>query len=132
MDAIDALVNTDLVKDCHRIPSKGSPKKVILKLRRQKDSRRVLLNKKKLKQLKPESLNLPAGVKIYINESLCPYYKKLWTKCKKLWDAKRILSFWVSNGSIRVKLINENVSIITHKGDLEKLFPGDPLIADTN
>ena len=132
LDAIDAPVNTDLVEDCHRIPSKGSPKKVILKLSRRKDSRRVLLNKKKLKQLKPESLNLPAGVKIYINESLCPYYKKLWTKCKKLWDAKRILSFWVSNGSIRVKLINENVSIITHDCDLEKLFPGDPLIADTN
>ena len=132
LDAIGAPVNTDLVEDCHRIPSKGSPKKVILKLSRRKDSRRVLLNKKKLKQLKPESLNLPASVKIYINESLCPYYKKLWTKCKKLWDAKRILSFWVSNGSIRVKLVNENVSIITHDCDLEKLFPGDPLIADTN
>ena len=104
LDAIGAPVNTDLLEDCHCIPSKGSPKKVILKLSRQKDSRRVLLNKKKLKQLKPESLNLPASVKIYINESLCPYYKKLWTKCKKLWDAKRIVSFWVSNGSIKLKL----------------------------
>ena len=136
LDAIDAPVSTDLVEDCHRIPSKSSPNKVILKLSRPKDSRRVLLNKKKLKQLKPvchlKSLNLPAGVKIYINESLCPYYKKLWTKCRKLWDSKRILSFWVSNGSIRVKLINESVSIITHDCDLEKLFPGDPLIADTN
>ena len=125
---LGAPVNTDLVEDCHRIPSKGSPKNVMLKLSHRKDSRRVLLNKKKLKQLKPESLNLPASVKIYINESLCPYYKKLWTKCKK----SRILSFWVSNRSIRVKLVNENVSIITHDCDLEKLFPGDPLIADTN
>ena len=93
------------------------------------DFRRVLLNKKKLKQLKPESLNLP---EFYINESLCPYYKKLWTKCRKLRDAKRILSFWVSNGSIRVKLVDENLSIVTHDCDLEKLFPGDLLIADTN
>ena len=100
LDAIGAPVNTDLVEDCHRIPSKGSPKKVILKLSRRKDSRRVLLNKKKLKQLKPESLNLPASVKIYINESLCPCYKKLWTKCRKLWDAKQILSFWVSNSKL--------------------------------
>ena len=82
LDAIGAPVNTDLVEDCHRIPSKGSPKKVILKLSRRKDSRRVLLNKKKLKQLKPESLNLPASVKIYINESLCPYYKKLWKNAR--------------------------------------------------
>ena len=132
LDTIDVPVNKDLVEDCHRIRSKDSLKKFILKLSLRKDSRRVLLNKKKLKQVKPESLNLPAGVKIYINESLCPYYKKLWTKCKKLWDAKRILSFWVSNGSIRVKLINENVSIITHDCDLEKLFSGGSLIADTN
>ena len=114
LDAIDAPVNTDLVDDCHRIPSEGSPKKVILKLSRWKVFRRVLLNKKKLKLLKPESLNVPAGVKIYINESLCPYYKKLCTKFRKLWDAKRILSFWVSNGSIRVKLVNANLSTITH------------------
>ena len=60
------------------------------------DCRRMLLNKKKLKRLKPQSLNLPTPVKIYINESLCPYYKKLW-------DAKGILLFWVSNGSIRIK-----------------------------
>ena len=88
MDAIGAPVNTDLVEDCHRIPSTGSPKKVILKLSRRKDSILVLLNKKKLKQLKPESLSLPAPIKIYINESLCPYYQKLWTKCTKLWDGE--------------------------------------------
>ena len=33
---------------------------------------------------------------------------------------------------MKVKLVNENVSIITHDCDLEKLLPGDPLIADTN
>ena len=32
LDAIDAPVNTDLVEDCHRISSKSSSKKVILKL----------------------------------------------------------------------------------------------------
>ena len=78
LDGTDAPVNTDLIEACHRIPSEGSPRKVILKLSHRKDS------KKKLKQMKPESLNLPAGVKIYINESLWPYYKKLWTKRRKL------------------------------------------------
>ena len=28
LDAINAPVNTDLVEDCHRIPSKCSPKKL--------------------------------------------------------------------------------------------------------
>ena len=91
-----------------------------------------IAEQKKLKQLKLESLHLPAGAKICINESLCPYYKKLWTKCEKFWDAKQISSFWVSNGYIRIKLVNKNVSIITYDCDLEKLFPGDPLIAGTN
>ena len=53
LDATDAPVNTDLVEYYHLIPSKGSPKKIILKLSRRKDTRRVFLNKKKLKQLKP-------------------------------------------------------------------------------
>ena len=76
LDATGAPVNTDLVEDCHRIPSKGSSKIVTLKLSCRKDSIQVLQNKNKLKQLKSESLNLPASLKIYINESLCPYYKK--------------------------------------------------------
>ena len=92
LDAVGTLINTDLVEDCHRIPSKDPPlplkKKGYLKLSCRKDSRRVFLNKKKLKQLKPGPLHLPPPVKIYINESLCPYYKKLSTKWKKLWDAK--------------------------------------------
>ena len=58
--------------------------------------------------------------------------QKIMAKCRKLWYAKRILLFWVGNGSIKVKLFNDNVSIITHDCDLEKLFPGDPLTADTN
>ena len=70
LDPIGAPVNTNLVEDCHRIPSKGSPKMVILKLSRRKHSRLVLVHKKKLKQLKPEILNLAASAKIYINESL--------------------------------------------------------------
>ena len=68
-----------------------------------------------------------SGTKIYINESLCTYYKKLWSKWKELCDVKHILSFLVSNGSIRVKLKNEAVSIITHDCDLANLFPYNPL-----
>ena len=43
---INAPVDPGLVEDCHRLPSKGNPKKVILKLNRHKDARKVLSNKK--------------------------------------------------------------------------------------
>ena len=42
----------------------------------------VLLGKEKLENLDAKRVNLPSGTKIYINESLCTYYKKLWSKCK--------------------------------------------------
>ena len=35
--------------------------------------------------------------KIFINESLCPYYRFLHGKCKQLWKDHKIFGFWVSN-----------------------------------
>ena len=81
-EEIDATV---LVEDCHRLPSKGTPK-VILKLNLRKN-------------LDPQTVNLLSGTKTYINESLYKYYQKLWSKCKKL-CAKHMLLFRVSNRSI--------------------------------
>ena len=79
-----------------------------------------------LKDFDPETVNLPSGTKIYINESLCSYYKKQWPKHKKLWDAKHTLVL-VSNGSIRIKLKKEAVSIIINDCYLTNLLPDDPL-----
>ena len=45
LEEIDAPVDVGLLGDCHRLPSKGNPKKVILKLNRRKDASKVLLNK---------------------------------------------------------------------------------------
>ena len=86
LEEIDVPGDPGLVEDCQLLSSKGkgNPKKVILKLNRCEDIRKVLLNKKNLKNLDPETVNLPSGTKIYVNESLCTYYEKLWSKCKKL------------------------------------------------
>ena len=65
------------------------------------------------------------------NDSLCRYYKNLWTKCKKLWLNKFIHGFWTFNGSIRLKLTETgSVIVITHDADLEELFPGNELISE--
>ena len=77
MHAIDAPVNLDLVENHNHLPSKGSPKKLILKLNRRKDARRILLNKKTLRELKSEFFNLPAGVKIYVTENLSLLQKSM-------------------------------------------------------
>ena len=50
-------------------------------------------NKKKLKTMKPQNIGLPSGYKIYINESVCKYYKYLWWKYKLLQTRGNIQSF---------------------------------------
>ena len=68
---------------------------------------------------------------VYINDSLCMYYKMLWRKCKSLRTNKLIHSFWVTNGSIRLRTAeNGRTNVITHLSDLEKLFPGNELLSD--
>ena len=84
LEEIDIPLGPTSVEDCHRLTSKGSPKKVIVKLNRRKDIHRILSNKNKLKNLKPESVHLPGETKVFINKSLSLYYKKLRSKCKKV------------------------------------------------
>ena len=49
LEEIDIPIDPNLVENYHRLLSKSSPKKVIIKLDRRKDIRRILLNKSKLK-----------------------------------------------------------------------------------
>ena len=41
---------------------------------------------------------------IFINGSFRSYYKRLLSKCKRLWTSKYIHTFWVSNGSVKIKV----------------------------
>ena len=93
LEEIDAPIDPTLVEDCHPLPSKGLPKKVIIKLNRRRDIHRILSNKNKLKNLKLELVHLPVVTKVFINENLFLYYKKLWSKCKRFWSAGHISTF---------------------------------------
>ena len=54
LEEINVPIDPTWVEDCHRLPSKGSPKKVIIKSNRRKDIYRILPNQSKLKNLKLE------------------------------------------------------------------------------
>ena len=80
--------------------------------------------KKELKNLDMTDLDFSEGTKIFVNESLCPYYRWLWSVCKKLRERKYIHSFFTSNGTIKVMLSeNGRAHSITHDEDLKKLLP---------
>ena len=129
LEKIDVEVHPDNIEACQWIKSNAGPKKVIIKMSQRKDADKIRRAKKELKGLNLPSIGINSVV--YINDSLCRYYKNLWAKCKKLWLNKFIHGFWTSNGSIRLKLTETgNVRVITHHADLEELFPGNELISD--
>ena len=58
--------------------------RAIFKFSRRKDCEHIMRRKSELRKLKPSDLDLLNGTKLYINESLCRYYRYLWNQCKKL------------------------------------------------
>ena len=49
--------------------------------------------KKDLQKMKMEDFDLPGNGKLFINRSVCPYYKVLWSKSKKLQNLAKFIVF---------------------------------------
>ena len=110
------------IENCHRVRSKGQ---TILKFGKRKVLRQVLSVRKDLNKVKMSVIDLTGQSTLYINQSLCPYYRMLWSKTKTLYQKGKIDSFYVSNGNIKIRL-QENAQQITisHTHDFIKYFPG--------
>ena len=122
---VNQLIETErqfkMIVKCHRLKDND---RVVIKLSNSKDSLQVLRVKKYLKSLEPTELDFPEGTRIFINESLCAYSRGLWNKCKKLKGMVKLHVFFVSNGLIKVKILeNDRTKPITHAVDLKKMFP---------
>ena len=73
---------------------------------------------------KMQEVGLPGNRSIFVTISLCPYYHMLWSKCKRLHDLGKISNFYISSGTIKVKISeNRNPISITHTQDFVKYFP---------
>ena len=85
--------------------------------------------KKDLKDLDATDLDLPAGTKFCINDSLSPYYRGLWNETKKLWNKKKIFSYFTVSGTVRIRFQEKGqYSIITHIDDLKELFSDEDFL----
>ena len=89
------------IQACHRLKDKDQ---TIVKFTNRKDCLRILRVKRQLKGLDPSAVDLPEGTKIFINESLCPYYRGIWNKCKKLRDKQKVYQYYTINGLIRLRI----------------------------
>ena len=96
LEKSDVEVHPDQIEACHWIKPNAGPKKVIIKMPRRKDANKTRRAKKKLAGLDLSSIGINSAV--FINDSLCRYYKSLWTECKKLWLNKFMFGFELPMG----------------------------------
>ena len=74
--------------------------------------------------IKMEDVELPGQNKLLINKNLCPYYKVLWSKSKKLHSLGKISSFFISSDTIKITVSKNSLPLsITHVDDFGKYFP---------
>ena len=79
--------------------------------------------KKGLKDLNPTNLSFPEGTKIYVNDSLCPYYRDYGMNARNFGIIRFILTLLLM--VVRIKQVqNGPYKSITHINDLRVLFPG--------
>ena len=100
---------------CHWVGKQG---RAIVKFLRIKDCQQVL-------SLTATDLYLPSTtIKLYLDENLCPYRRILWSKSEALFTLGKIHSYFISSGSVKIRLQEKGPSIpITHTVDFEKYFP---------
>ena len=128
---IGCTIDPSFIDDCHRIGKNND--RVIVKFTCRKDCKQILKVKKDLRNLDMEDLDLPRGTKIYINQSLCPYYWVLLSKPKRLQNIGSIDNFYISSGSSNIKVTENSSPIpITHLDDFKIHFPGIDLPPPTD
>ena len=70
-----------------------------------------------------EDFGLCGQGKVFINSSLWPCYKILWSKSKKLFTLGKINSFYISNGTVRIKISESSFPLsVAHADDFGKHF----------
>ena len=120
-DKIGVVVTESGIQASHRLKDKT---RSIVNFGSRKDCFKVLSAKMKIKDLNMEELGFGSSTKIYVNESLCPYYRRIWNECKKLKLQKRLSEYFTMAGIVRIRTQEKGPLIqISHLIDLKDLFP---------
>ena len=70
-----------------------------------------------------KSFGFPEDHPIFVNQSLYTYYNVLGSKAKRLHSLKRISSFYVSRGTVKIKISENSLQLpITHVNDIKEHF----------
>ena len=102
MNSIGFDIEKYRIEACQRLTISD---RTIVKFFRRIDCQHLVRIEKGLKGLNPTNLSFPEGTKIYVNDSLCLYYGGLWNEYKKLWNFKKMYSYFTVNGTVRIKQV---------------------------
>ena len=105
----------------HRLKNKAV---VIAKCTNRRDAIAILRAKKKLRET-DDATRKKLGIagRVYVNESLCPEFKRLFGICNSLYKSKKIYASYTINGSIKItEKEGGEVKSIEHINDLNKNF----------
>ena len=118
-------VKPDELQACHRLKKKKS---VIAKFKCKKLKRRVLVNRKNLRNKSEDLHQLKFSGMAFISENVCHENHQLAYKCRQLKNAGKIHCTWFWNNAVNVKLSERSNPVkIFHIVDIEKLFGIDNL-----
>ena len=115
----------DDLQACHRLKKKEI---VIVKFKSRKQKRKILIDRKNLRNKSENLSQLKFAGKLFISESMCHENLLLVYKCRQLKNAGKIHSAWFWNNVINVKLYERSQPAkIYHITDIEKLLGIDNL-----
>ena len=113
-------IGQDRIEACHRLTKSD---RTIVRFSLRKGCQYLMHIKKRLKDLNPTNLSFPDSTKIYVNDSLCSYYSRLWNECKTLWNNKNIFSYFTVNVTVKIKQAENGLyNGITHVNNLRAIF----------
>ena len=119
---LEVVVETMDIVVCPRLRETS---RIIVKLINRKDTQNVLEEKHKLRIINfydddDDNTGTNNKRKIFINQSLSPHYRNLYGMVKDLNNEGLIGSFWITNGTIKIKESSRSKLVsITHESYLQ-------------
>ncbi|KAL4718487.1 hypothetical protein ACJJTC_004102 [Scirpophaga incertulas] len=122
---IDVPISTEDIIHIHRVPTRlpNKPKNIIAKLKSQLIKDSIISAIRKNKGLSTSDIGLPGDCqRIYINEHLTPYFKKLYKQARDAAAQSGYAYVWIRGGKIFMRKNDTTASfVVTDYSDLNKV-----------
>ena len=123
---IGVTVKSEDIEACHRLNTrnKDGNKNVIVRFVNRKLVEKIISVRKESANINNNVVGFPENTEIFINENLCPYYRGIFGKCRKLKKNNKMKYLWTVIGEIRVRRDDTSTAIkVTHDDVLYDNFP---------